>query len=157
MFQDEQIEPQRKLWLARRRTASKQSPPRFILALAKIYAWFLAFPSPPKVRCTFRGPRKLQDFKGKRSDGAALACLQLQTAISDCCDAVERRDLFVAKRHINQEKSNKMRFLTKISDFQTICHSLHIVFFFAFCGLDFFTSPAVQYIINTRVSATIFQ
>ena len=47
-----------------------------------------------------------------------MACLQLQTAISDCYDAAERRDLFVAKRHINQEKSNEIRFLTNISDFK---------------------------------------
>ncbi len=141
MLQNGQTEPKRKLWDTRSCTASKQSPPRFILALAKIYAWFLALPSPQKVRWTFWGPRKSQDFKGKRSNGAALACLQLQTAISDCCDAGERRSLFVAKRLLNIEKLNTMKF------FDVFCKCLlkFFIYFYCFSCLfavwTFFTPP----------------
>ena len=75
----------------------------------------LLFLFPKKSGWTFRGPRKSQDFKGKRSNRATTTCLRQQNVISDHCDVVR----FVAKRHKNQEKSNEMKFLTTISDFKT--------------------------------------
>ncbi len=77
----------RKMWsylhltVARRRTPSKQSPLAPFYLCGKIFACFLAFPSPQKVRWTFRGPRKSQDFKGKRSNRAKRARLRQQTAL----------------------------------------------------------------------------
>ncbi len=65
------------LFVTRSRTSSKQSPHAPFYLFGKIYARSLAFPLPKKSGWTFRGPRKSQDFKGKRSNEVKKMCLRI--------------------------------------------------------------------------------
>ena len=90
MDQNEQIEPKRKLWDTRRRTSSKQSPHRSILAIAKTIARSLAFPLPKKSGGLSGAPESRKTLRGKGATERMGYVCEKQTALSDRCDAAER-------------------------------------------------------------------
>ena len=67
---------------------TKQTSLQFCFG-SKTFAHCFIFPSPQKAQSAFRGPRKSQDFKGKRSNQATTSYLHRKCDISDCCDARE--------------------------------------------------------------------
>ena len=75
----------------RRRTSSKQSPHRSILAVAKTIARSLAFPLPKKSGGLSGVPESRKTLRGKGATERTGRVCEEQTVLSDCCDAREVR------------------------------------------------------------------
>jgi len=107
----------------------------------KIFAWFLAFPSPPKVPSGLSGaPESRKTLRGKGATKRKGRVCISKLPQSERCDVSERRSLFVAKRLEIFEKLNAMRFFCIfINDVDLF--DVFFLFFLPFCGLDFFYIP----------------
>jgi len=109
----------------------------------KIFAWFLAFPSPPKVPSGLSGaPESRKTLRGKGATKRKGRVCISKLPQSERCDVSERRSLFVAKRLEIFEKLNAMRFFCIIINDVDLYNEF---FYFSclFAVWTFFTFPAL--------------